>query len=521
MIKSWLESRAPAHKAGLVGVLMLLVLVGSIAHLANVHADTPPREIRTGPGPGAVPQGPVETLPSMDVDIAPPGTENNGQPGIADSLSMYSYSALLGELLADPPQGPPLLPSAFWGAAKAGGANVSEGTAVSAWIDNVQVARTATTLYSGDSVSSLDIPADDTATPKREGGNEGEIIRFKIGSTWSNETGEWHSGDVSNRNLSIPAYSTHFGTASWWINSFRQPSQDQYPRMLADVNGDGRADIVLFHPTKGVKVALSTGNDFGTPSRWSSEFKWSSQNESPRMLADVDGDGKADIVGFRAGKGVYVALSTGSGFDNSSQWANAFGQSSQDQYPRLVADVNGDGQADIVLFHPEKGVRVALSSGNGFGMASRWSIQFKSYSSQNQYPRMLADVDGDGMADIVGFDPGEGVQVALSTGSAFSPPSRWHRWFRWSNQDEAPRMMADVDGDGRADIVGFQPGVGVKVALSTGSRFGSAILWSKRFRAPSQEEIPRMVADISGDGRADIAKCKRGAGVQAAISTPE
>ena len=80
---------------------------------------------------------------------------------------------------------------------------------------------------------------------------------------------------------------------------------------------------------------------------------WSSDNTYPRELADVNGDGTADIVGF-GNAGVFVSLATGGGhFAAPTYELAAFGPaagdwSSQDQYPRELADVNGDGTADIV-----------------------------------------------------------------------------------------------------------------------------------------------------------------------------
>ena len=97
---------------------------------------------------------------------------------------------------------------------------------------------------------------------------------------------------------------------------------------------------------------------------------WTNQNSYPRYLADVNGDGKADIVGF-AHQGVYVALANGNGTFASEQLAyrGTFtigdgGWTNQDSYPRYLADVNGDGKADIVGF-AHQGVYVALANGNG------------------------------------------------------------------------------------------------------------------------------------------------------------
>ena len=79
------------------------------------------------------------------------------------------------------------------------------------------------------------------------------------------------------------------------------------------MNGDGTADIVGFG-NAGVYVSLATGNGhFAAPTYELAAFGpavggWSSDNLYKRELADVNGDGTADIVGF-GNAGVYVSQS--------------------------------------------------------------------------------------------------------------------------------------------------------------------------------------------------------------------
>ena len=90
---------------------------------------------------------------------------------------------------------------------------------------------------------------------------------------------------------------------------------ENHPRLMADVNGDGKQDIVAFG-NDGVLLALSTGTGFTAPTFVVADFGynqgWRVENH-PRLMADVNGDGKQDIVGF-ANEGVWLALSTGTGF---------------------------------------------------------------------------------------------------------------------------------------------------------------------------------------------------------------
>ena len=129
---------------------------------------------------------------------------------------------------------------------------------------------------------------------------------------------------------------------------------------------------------------------------------WGSNNVFPRELADVNGDGMADIVGF-GNAGVTVALATGGGnFGPSSLRSSEFGASnsaggwsSNDLFPRILADVNGDRRADIVGFG-NAGVTVALATGPGnFGPSSLRSSEFGAsnsaggWSSNDLFPRDL------------------------------------------------------------------------------------------------------------------------------------
>ena len=305
-------------------------------------------------------------------------------------------------------------------------------------------------------------------------------------------------------------------------------SDDQYPRELADVNGDGMADIVGFGQA-GVYVSLATGNGhFAAPTFELAAFGpgaggWSSDNLYHRELADVNGDGMADIVGFGQA-GVYVSLATGNGhfaaptFELAAFGPGAGGWSSDNLYHRELADVNGDGMADIVGFG-QAGVYVSLATGNGHFAAPTFELAAfgpgaGGWSSDNLYHRELADVNGDGMADIVGFGQA-GVYVSLATGNGhFAAPTFELAAFGpgaggWSSDNLYHRELADVNGDGMADIVGFGQ-AGVYVSQATGNGHFAAPTFELAAFGPgaggwsSDNLYHRELADVNGDGTADI-----------------
>ncbi len=337
--------------------------------------------------------------------------------------------------------------------------------------------------------------------------------------------------------------STRFQAHTLQVNNFGfspsgggWSSQDRFPRTVADVDGNGLADIVGFG-IAGVWVARATGpnqfapaelvvNNFGADP---SAGGWSSNDLYARRMADVNGDGRADVVGFGIA-GVYVALANAGGGYNPVQYVlqnfgtdpSAGGWSSDNIYTRQLGDVNGDGRADIVGFGIA-GVYVALGdAGGGFGPAQLRLQNFGTspegggWTSYDRYPRTLADVNGDGRADIVGFGE-NGVFVALADGTGgFAPAQFVLQNFAaspsgggWSSYDRYPRAVADVNADGRADIVGFGE-AGLWVALASGGGNFSPAAFDLDHFGPSaggwssQDRYPRVLGDVTGDGRADI-----------------
>jgi hypothetical protein len=251
-----------------------------------------------------------------------------------------------------------------------------------------------------------------------------DIVGFGISGAYvSLATG---GGNFAPMQLKLNAFGTGNSVGGWI-------SDNQYPRELADVNGDHMADIVGFG-ISGAYVSLATGGGNFAPMQFkldafgtsNSVGGWISDDQYPRELADVNGDGMADIVGFGI-SGVYVALATGGGnFAPMQLKLNAFGTgnnaggwTSDDRYPRELADVNGDHMADIVGFG-EAGVYVSLATGNGNLQPlaltlAEFAPAASGWTSQTIYPRHLADISHDGAADIVGFGQ-NGVYEALSNG---------------------------------------------------------------------------------------------------------
>lgn len=239
----------------------------------------------------------------------------------------------------------------------------------------------------------------------------------------------------------------------------------QHAPMLFDMNGDGRTDLVQHRAGADalpVCLSLATG--------WSCRDLPASGLSGAPLAGDFDGDGRGDVIHFDPARGMLpVCLSLGTGWSCRDLPANLAGTSSPGVFAGatpLVGDFNGDGRADLVQYRPG-----ATSTPVCLSLATGWSCRDLPSALPAPTPHAavsahLADFDGDGRADLVQYDPrGRTLPVCLSLGTGWScrdlPASFADPLGEPGNEGSGiyrggQALVGDFNGDGRADILQYQ-----------------------------------------------------------------
>ncbi len=275
-----------------------------------------------------------------------------------------------------------------------------------------------------------------------------------------------------------------------------QPYGDP-PRVIVvgDVTGDGKSDVVVGIETNLV-VYPQVAGAFGAPVSYRSP---QNQLVGAIVLADVDGDGVDEIVA-RAGGSANVYRRDGNGglvlartstFAAGAIGGFAVGALGASVAPDLV------GTVGLGLGHGSQIAIAAQTSDGGFGASTTYDVDLT--ESANRLA--VGDVDGDGLADVVvtvgGNRPSSKLAVLTQHGGIL-------RAARELPSYDIPQAIhvADVDGDGRKDVVVLHTtwqAIGVYVQTSTGALAAEALVDFDYIQGDDM-----AVGDVDGDGRVDI-----------------
>ena len=288
-----------------------------------------------------------------------------------------------------------------------------------------------------------------------------------------------------------------------------------YTVVVADVDGDGKPDIIVLNSGSGL---ISIFRNISSPGILATN-SFASEIDIPTVsgaqslaVEDLNGDGKPEIVTANGGNNtisIFQNQSTIGIISYASPVNFAAGNFANDV---AIADLDGDGNPDLAVLNRIDGtVSVLRNLGNGGTIAT------SSFASQVVFPAasqgrhiVVGDMDGDGKLDIVtGNWTTESISVLrnLTSGAGISTnsfaPAVNFATGGWANN----LTLGDLGGDGKLDVVvpSQAPNLfSIFHNISTPGSFTNSSLAARVDYASGANPDGPAVGDLNGDGKPDL-----------------
>lgn len=296
------------------------------------------------------------------------------------------------------------------------------------------------------------------------------------------------------------------------------PADGAWSAAVADLDGDGRADLVLGMWENGIRADLNAFVYYGSPEGWSERYRQLLPAPSCTSVAagDFDGDGRLDLA-FVSGGRIRVFRQDGLGFE-PKRFRDL--DVAADQVD--AADLDGDGCADLVVRTKEGGVSVLWGSPDGLD-AGQAATVFEpppagTAAGDPSRPRTFADhvPDARPLARVLRIAGALHLFVAAADAALLVrilPGRRFAEPVRLACVSPMAAAVGDVDGDGRDDLV-------VACRDPDGSGDGGSerswVFWGgdggfcdrRRTALPTRRACDVAVAGLDGDGAAEAVICQ-------------
>ena len=237
---------------------------------------------------------------------------------------------------------------------------------------------------------------------------------------------------------------TNDGSGGFGLSTTLTVGKGCYATVAADFNNDGWIDLAAAnYSDKTVTVYLNDGNDgFGLFATVGIPTNNISAGPYGLAMADINGDGRPDLITANSGdNSLTVLTNNGTGFGINTTLAVGAGTRFV-----LAADVNGDGKPDLISANSLTNTLTVLTNngGGGFGWCATLT------AGNFPWGAATADVNGDGKTDIISANVADStVTVLTNNGSGGFGFNATYS----VGLNPRSVVAADLNSDGKPDLI--------------------------------------------------------------------
>jgi len=290
------------------------------------------------------------------------------------------------------------------------------------------------------------------------------------------------------------------------------------PIIMEDINGDGKPDMMVLNKNNGTVSYLQNNCVPGTITFGTLVDVGGASYPTDLNTTDLDGDGRPDLLVISPETYSTSALEISKNISSGGKIAfdRSFIYDTGKQHQAIcVGDIDGDGKPDVVLGNTDNTLSILQNSSVNGNIILSAAIDIPTAAGSISFIK-LTDINGDGKPDmVVGYNEANNTQSNvisvfrnISTTGTISASSFAPKVDIATGTSSGEAIIADLDGDGKPDIVVTDAVISVLLNNSTGSNITfssktdllSGIATTLNLYSPEYINV----CDVDGDGKPDI-----------------
>ncbi|MCX7954034.1 MAG: T9SS type A sorting domain-containing protein, partial [Bacteroidales bacterium] len=275
---------------------------------------------------------------------------------------------------------------------------------------------------------------------------------------------------------------------------------------IADIDNDGDGDIAFHAAYENTYIYKNNNGTFQlhqTITYSNSYDQW----QYGLNFADIDGDGDKDLITtpFWSYAKMFIYKNNGNG--TFSVWQQISDGISA--YNKAVGDIDGDNDVDIVIPTTSGGNPLRVYKNNGNGVFSFYN----SFAGEGGRTVALGDIDNDNDIDAVVATMyyGSGVRIYRNNGSGNFTMD--NQVIALDNEDYHSVALADINNDNKLDIIAGTGSYDINIFKNLGNGYFThvrTLTWEVGWQSYMMQV---RVADMNSDGKLDIISSAYSGGV--------